>query len=152
MDTGDRLAGTADERGPAGVAADRGVGGDDTQPLDTATTPDAPFGVEFNFRLTTKNGYLCKEGQDAYPAADSIAVAYSSQHDPTGEMLAEEMVGRWNTLAAVTQERDNLRAALIALREWHKGEYQSNPIIDAQADKAIGQARDMLGPQETTGK
>lgn len=33
-----------------------------------------------------------------------------------------------------------LYAVLKAMREWHKSEYQSNPIIDAQADAAIAKA------------
>lgn len=34
----------------------------------------------------------------------------------------------------------DLLAALKALRQWHKEEYQSNKAIDAQADAAIAKA------------
>ena len=43
-----------------------------------------------------------------------------------------------DSLEAVACE---LVAALDELREWHKGEYQGHPEIDARADKAIAHAK-----------
>ena len=42
----------------------------------------------------------------------------------------------WRLIAAAP----DLLAALKELRAWHKGEYQSNPDIDARVDAAIAKA------------
>lgn len=51
-----------------------------------------------------------------------------------------------DALTALLREREALRAALAKLREWHKGEYQSHPAIDAEVDALLQSAAAALQP------
>ena len=55
---------------------------------------------------------------------------------PEANHISEEQMANARLIAAAP----DLLEALRALREWHKGEYQSSPAVDALVDAAIAKA------------